>query len=195
MTSPEPDGPNEPLLTPAERLRRAALLCLHCLANLAYFRATREAIDVEKIAANDFNIRIANNFLDTGILEWCKLFADHNAKHFWRRVLAGDNTVHEAWKQGLMAHIGLIGQPFADYVGEMKTYRDKFIAHLDEQRSMHIPDLDPAIKATQYLYQRLVELETPALNDPMPEAPRSGTDYYLDRFGFGQTWVGTAGKG
>jgi hypothetical protein len=33
-----------------------------------------------------------------------------------------------------------------------KTYRDKFIAHLDSEETMHIPELDIAIALAKYYY-------------------------------------------
>lgn len=47
--------------------------------------------------------------------------------------------------------------------------------------------LTPAMKSTQYLFQRLVDHEAPVLGElPMPNATLSGIDFYLDKLANGQ---------
>jgi len=173
----------------SKRLRRTALLSLHCLSNLAYFRAVREGVDIGEVPASDVNNRIANNFLDVGVLEWCKLFTDRAGKHHWRKVVSANEDDRTAWRDALVVHLGLTLLAFEDYIRAMKTYRDRFVAHLDDDEVMEIPDLDLAIRSAQCLYQRLVDHEAPLLGNPMPEAPESATDFYQDRLGKGQAAV------
>jgi len=49
---------------------------------------------------------------------------------------------------------------FADFIGEVRTYRDKVIAHADEHDGVDIPSLTIAINSTIYLYERLRRFPT-----------------------------------
>lgn len=140
-------------MTRRERLRRTGILCLHCLRNLAFFRAAIDARD--RWAGQQFWATAYNNFLDIAVLEWCKVFGDRRAKHHWRKVV----TDQEGFLASLLSHLRLTEDMFAEYVTEMRTYRDKFIAHLDEENQMNIPNMSPAIKSAQFLYLWMREKE------------------------------------
>jgi hypothetical protein len=134
-------------------LRKTGLVCLHCLRNLAFLRAAHDAR--QRWAGHQFWVTTHNNFLDIAVLEWCKVFGDRRAKHDWRKAV----TDQELFFSSLLNHLRLTEELFAEYVVEMRTYRDKFIAHLDEENRMNIPNMVPATKSAQFLYRWLIENE------------------------------------
>jgi hypothetical protein len=50
-------------------------------------------------------------------------------------------------------------QQFADYCQNVRRYRDKFIAHLDDEPIAHIPSLSYAISSAFYYHGHVVEAE------------------------------------
>ncbi|MBN2267384.1 MAG: hypothetical protein JW725_03535 [Candidatus Babeliaceae bacterium] len=58
----------------------------------------------------------------------------------------------------------------------MRTYRDKFVAHLDSEEVMQIPQLDIVVDTTSYLYDYLLanEEEDRCFSD----APSSAADFF-----------------
>ncbi len=56
----------------------------------------------------------------------------------------------------MLADIGKTRSDWEVYVREFRVYRDKFIAHLDEEPTMHIPVLNVAESAIRYLYDTLL---------------------------------------
>ena len=119
------------------RVRGMALLCCHCVRNSAYYRAGWE--NKRFIYADiDFWRNANGNFLDTAVMEWCKLFADCRGKHYWNKVI--DDT----FLTGMLRSIGFTESEYEEYSQKMRTYRDKFLAHLDEERTMYPPLLQPA---------------------------------------------------
>jgi hypothetical protein len=79
-SSPETLG-----LTTEDRVRRTAILCEHCLRNIAFYRAgwyRQSKIRVSR----QFWIGANGNFMDIAVLEWCKLFADAKGQHHWSIV-------------------------------------------------------------------------------------------------------------
>lgn len=153
-----------------ERMRRTGILCLHCLRNLAFHSAARDAR--RQWAGQQFWVTIHNNFLDIGVLEWCKVFGDNRAKHNWRKTV----TDHERFLANLLDHLRLTEGLFDEYIVEMRTYRDKFIAHLDEENRMNIPNMSPAIKSAQFLYRWMVEQEDDC--DAFWDAPDNSVVYF-----------------
>jgi len=78
----------------------------------------------------------------------------------------------------LLDHIRLTREIFYAYIQEMRTYRDKFVAHLDEEEQMQIPNLSPAIKSAQFLYQHLLNAENDC--DAFQDASQSGVAYFRE---------------
>ena len=103
---------------------------------------------------NQFWIGVNGNFLDIAVLEWCKLF-DRQGKHFWGKVVSDQNV----FLRGLLERLGLSDVEFEKYVRQVRVYRDKFLAHLDDEERMEIPFLQTALDSACYLYDYLLDHE------------------------------------
>lgn len=136
-----------------KRLRRTGILCMHFVRNAAYYRAWNAAPIARR--HEQFWRTINGNFIDICILEWCKLFGDLRAQHHWSKSV----TDPKAFLEGLYEHTGLSEVDFEAYRLQVREYRDKFVAHLDELNKMQIPNLQPALNSVRYLYQFLLEYE------------------------------------
>lgn len=108
------------------------------------------------------------------VLEWCKLFADARGKHHWKKVVMDQDN----FMAGLLTSIGMSQSDFDSYIKKCKFYRDKFLAHLDEELVMHIPDLAVAIDSVTYLHNLLVSNNPDVLDD----APTDLVKFYQKRF-------------
>lgn len=153
-----------------ERLRRVALLCLHCLRNVAFYRAgwRRKRIRIK----HQFWVGANSNFIDVAVLDWCKLFADHKSKHHWKRIVLD----RAKFMGKLLSALDTTEDDFRKYLLSVKRYRDKFVAHLDDDREMFPPILRPMRKSVRYFYEYL-------LNDPLAakyltDAPESAKTFY-----------------
>lgn len=159
-----------------DRVRGVGLLCCHCVRNVAYYRAGW--VDGQFISNDDFWRNANSNFLDIAVLEWCKLFADRNGKHHWKKVVpAPDNFL-----SALLQEIGITEGVYNAHCEETKTYRDKFVSHLDAERMMHIPRLDVVIDSTMFLYD-LVKNE---YQEYLPDAPQNLRAFYQERLEHGR---------
>ncbi|MFB3091276.1 MAG: hypothetical protein ACE1ZG_08050 [Gammaproteobacteria bacterium] len=140
-------------MTRRQRIRRTALLCIHCLRNIAFYKASwRNGVPIYD---SEFWAIVNNNSLDICILEWCKLFVDSRGKHYWRKVITEPITFFD----GLMITLHMTEEEFNSYIEEVKSYRDMFIAHLDSEEVMHVPHLDAAKQSASYLYDYLRNIE------------------------------------
>jgi hypothetical protein len=119
-----------------------------------------------------FWLTATGNFLDIAILEWCKLFAETRGKHFWRKVISH----HETFQKGLLAELSLSEKGFDDYLNQIRSYRDKFVAHLDSEDAMYIPPLQIALESTVYLFDYLLKNEE--TGGCFADAPKGGLDFY-----------------
>lgn len=173
-------------LTKRQRLRRVTLLCCHFVRNLAYHRAGRTSSGdyflgpASPEQVGQFWVTVNGNFLDCSVLEWCKLFVDTKnrrpGEHRWDNVVADKVS----FKAGLLDHIGDIdkdGEDFAYLKMVMSTYRDKFVAHLDEHNIGQIPDMEMANKSVKFYHQYIVYNE--ANPGDLAELPTNLDDYYL----------------
>ena len=86
------------------------------------------------------------------VLEWCKLFAHRKSVHHWRRVIDD----HDRFEADLYATLSVTVDEFAKLITDFKHYRDKFVAHLNEEQIMRPPKLDLPKKSVVFLYGRLV---------------------------------------
>ncbi len=163
-------------MTKNERVRRVALLCCHCARNVAYYRAWW---DGKELVTNDDFFRNANsNAVDIAVLEWCKLFSDPGGKHKWCKVVPEPDQ----FMPELYAQLAIDKNFFDEHCEKTKTYRDKFLAHLDEERCMHIPDLTIVLKSVIFLYGILQNEYGALLNN----LPTELGQYYKDCFTHGK---------
>lgn len=133
-----------------QHLRRSAILCCHFLRNLAFYKAGWR--NGELIFQDQFWVNANGNFLDICVLEWCKLFGESRGQHNWRKVVT-DQTKFSA---ALLHAVGRTEAEFEVYIVEMRTYRDKFVAHLDSEKIMNIPKLRMARKSVSFFYGYLL---------------------------------------
>jgi hypothetical protein len=149
---------DEPPLSPDERRRRVVQLCCSFLRNLAFHRAGRD-IEVQNKLLDPrhpqaaFWREVHGNFFDISVLDWCKLFADRKGKHYWRRVVAEPDR----FEADLYATLGVMADEFTALTTNIKDYRDRFVAHLDEERTMLLPALEVAKGAIVFLHERLMQ--------------------------------------
>ena len=129
-----------------KRLRRVGLLCCHFSRNCAYYKAGW--VEGKTTASNEFWLTVQNNFLDTAVLEWLKLFGDFNDKHHWKKVV----ECPDKFKDQMLYSCGVTESDLAEQRGSFKLYRNKFIAHLDSETIMKIPSLDMPLKLTEFYY-------------------------------------------
>lgn len=110
---------------------------------------------------------IYGNFLDMSVIEWCKLFgSDHeeNQPAHWKNVVPQDE--HEDFRRGLITAVGVDQAEWLRYWQKVKEYRDNHAAHfnvkyLSPENDPHYPDLDLALEAAYFYYERILEV----LND------------------------------
>jgi hypothetical protein len=137
-----------------QRQRRVARLCCHCLRNLAYYRAWYE--EGKPHENRNFWVNANGNFVEIALLEWCKVFGEWNGAYHFRKVVGDPDAVRVA----LLAAVGKTQQEWEDYIAAMKKYRDKFVAHWDEDVDGPIlPQMDFAKDSMIFLLDHCVENE------------------------------------
>jgi len=159
-----------------KRIRGVSLLCCHCVRNVAYYRAGWKNNNF--ISDDDFWKNTNSNFLDIAVLEWCKVFADRNGKHHWRRIVPKPDK----FLPSLYTGIAISENEFKQQLLVVKTYRDKFVAHLDDERKMNIPQLQIVIDSTIFLYSQIRNEYQHVLSD----APNDLLSFYEQRYSDGQ---------
>jgi hypothetical protein len=175
------------MLTRRMRLRRAAILCCHALTNIAYYRSGRVA-GVPRLDGT-VHITIANNFLDIAVIEWCKLFGDkadtptgRKQQHSWR-IIVGDAVAFEA---GLLHQLACSAAEFEALRAYARSYRDKFLAHLDDLETMKPPMLDLIKASAAYYYDHLIAHENDGAT--FQDACGSAVDFYNARAAEGRAY-------
>lgn len=153
------------------RLRRVGKLCCHFARNYAYYSAGWENGYLK--VKNPFWVNLNGNFIDICVLEWHKLFGDHNDKHHWKEVMHQDQTFKSRMFKSLN-----IGQADLDELhSSIKSYRDKFVAHLDSEEIMNIPKLEDALRMVCFYYQ-----EVKIACDLTSDWPESLEELYKEHF-------------
>ena len=160
-----------------KRVRRAGLLCCHCVRNIAYYRAGW--VNGSLVSPADFWKNTNSNFIDIAVLEWCKLFADPKGKHNWRKVVPD----RDQFLENLYEVTGVTEGEFKAKRRETKKYRDKFVAHLDDDLRMYVPELDILLSSTQYLFD-VIRMAFP---DYLADAPEDLMGFYEESFVHGRT--------
>ena len=160
-----------------QRLRRVGKLCCHFLRNLAFYEAGWR--NGELIFKDKFWVNANSNFIDVCVLEWCKLFGEKRGQQNWRKVV----TDQKMFLSRLLHEVDQTGVDFESYVDEIRTYRDKFVAHLDSEEVMNIPKLAVARKGVSYLYDYLLANEEE--DNCFHDAPRNASLLYEQYYSLG----------
>ena len=161
-------------------MRRVVITCCHCLRNLAYYKAGWH--EDELIVKDYFWINVNSNFLDIFVLEWCKLFGDLNGKHYWRKTISDTKIFFE----GVLHRLDTTEAKLESLIKNMRKYRDKFVAHLDLDTTMFIPDeLTIAQRSVEYLYDYILTHEND--EDFLKDAPINASIFYDQHFKTGKT--------
>ena len=85
---------------------------------------------------------------------------------------------------GLLSALGTNIDEFETYIDSMREYRDKFVAHLDERNTAHIPDLKIAMESTTYLLDYLITNEDD--DEYFPDAQVDATKFFNDTLSEGK---------
>jgi hypothetical protein len=165
-------------LTKQEQLRRVMLLCCHFARNLAYYRAGWRRGQIRR--ATEFWVTVNGNFVDHCVLEWGKLFgitaSDRQGVHYWKNVVS-DKTRFE------MEMFQKVDRAkFDGFFDDMREYRNKFVAHLDQEKVMNIPMLELAKQSVCFYHEYIVGNE--AQSRDIAGLPTDLEDYY--RFSDGE---------
>ena len=160
-----------------QRLRRVGKLCCHFLRNLAFYEAGWR--NGELIFKDQFWVNANSNFIDVCVLEWCKLFGEKRGQQNWRKVV----TDQKMFLSRLLHEVDQTEVEFESYVEEIRTYRDKFVAHLDSEEVMNIPKLSVARKGVSYLYDYLLANEEE--DNCFHDAPQNASLLYEQYFSLG----------
>jgi hypothetical protein len=164
----------------SKRLRRVLLLVAAFARNLAYLRAMQPVKGrIPKASPWDFWMTLSNNALDAVVLEWCKLFADPNDKHHWSKIVSKPDD----FRSELLKHLEVTKGDFDAYQTAMRRYRDKFVAHLDSDEVMDIPDFDLAERSVAFYHSHLVSKEVAdaaMVFKGLPPSPAALATYYKD---------------
>lgn len=136
-----------------KRLRRVALLCIHFTRNLAFFRALSDSKPDHK--EGDFWITVKGDCLDIAVLEWCKLFAEQKGKHAWQKICADQDQ----FQTHLIAKTGITKDEWDQCCIELWKYRNKFVAHLDDDHTMQIPKMSAPMETAAYYYDYVKGLD------------------------------------
>jgi hypothetical protein len=167
-------------LTERDRVRRVAIICCHCLRNIALYRAgwkrDRECARVER----PFWVSANGSCLDVAIMEWCKLFTERpttrSGRHHWRTVV----TKQSEFMTGLCVRLGVSEAGFEQYAKTVVRYRNKFVAHLDNERTAYIPFMWVARSSAAFLYDHL--RDDPAFAKYLPDLAPSAAAYYATTY-------------
>ncbi|MBA9834094.1 hypothetical protein CFB47_39250 [Burkholderia sp. AU27893] len=127
----------------------------------------------------EFGKTVNSNMLDIAVLEWCKLFADRNAVHHWKRVIR-DDTEQQRFLGDMLLDAATSLNDWKRYLDTVRVYRDKFVAHLDDLDEMHTPSLAVALKCVLFLYAH-IRANYPVSSLAMPRRarlPESLSVYY-----------------
>lgn len=140
-----------PEITRQERLQRVCIIATNFARNMAYYRATR--LNGNRILPRqNFWVNLEGNCIDIAVLEWCKMFADNGGRHSWR-VIVRDAPQFQI---GLLESLEDDADQFEQVIQGVRNYRDRFVAHLDNDRVMNIPVFDPLFNSTRFYFSHIV---------------------------------------
>jgi hypothetical protein len=162
------------MLNKYDKTRRTALVCCHTIRNIAFYRAGWRG----KTIKNYSNFWIAANgaFFDIAVLEWCKLFMDKKGTTHWSYLIIKKSLFRTKLRSFLNVSEGEFKKKSIQILG----YRNKFIAHLDEEKIMILPKLKFLFDSTSFLYDYIKN--DPSFSKYIHSMPKSSLSQYKSAY-------------
>ena len=140
------------------QVRVTAWLCLTCTRNLACYRAVVRHLPKGKgqkwQIEHQFWLTAADNFLGIAVLDWCKLFGSRFENYHWRKIVSP--KAQDGFKANMLHRLRMTTeQDFADHHEDLRAYRDKHVAHLDNWLGLFPPFTLPTLRSAVHLYREL----------------------------------------
>ncbi len=137
------------------KIRVTAELCCETVRNAAYYKSGWTSPRDLKRENQDFWVNLNGNFLDIATLSWCFIFGDKKAEFKWQNLFNDE----EAFEKSMYSHLNCSKEEFENYILNMRTYRDKCVAHRDrylsESSRIKYPDLNIAVESSCFLFSEL----------------------------------------
>ncbi len=152
-------------LSPTQRVLGVQRLSVHFVRNLAFHRAARDA-EKKRTTPNEMFWRLIDgDFIDVAVLDWCKLLGEKPyallkrppkspSKYGWEHVVSV--TMHEdssKFRVAMLQHLEMNESEFEKHRIQVRVFRDKFVAHLDDQDEYVVPNFDVPLKAAIFLFE------------------------------------------
>ena len=166
-----------------KRLRRVALKCGDFSRQLSYHRAISKYKGDLKL---NFWIATYNNGIDLAVLDWFHLFGYHNDDLHWKNIV----IYISSFRNHLYNALNVNHVEFKAYWEEIKTYRDKDVAHIEIRPVSDVPEMTMALKAVSFYYQKVLK-ELSAFGE-YDRWPNDLMDYHQRSLEQAQTIVSTA---
>jgi hypothetical protein len=162
------------------RILRAAIICCRIARNLAYYWET-DKVFCSMPQGTFWNVALGN-FIDIAILDWCILFgSDHkdHQKHHWKRILPLAD--HENFKNEIDYILEQNNKKWDDHWKEITNYRNRFVAHLDDNDDTPFPVPDMGVPHVILLsyYFRLQRLAPQVFENP--NIPCDLGNYFVEK--------------
>ena len=152
-------------ISPTQRVLGVQRLSVHFVRNLAFYRAARDA-DKKRTTPNTKLWRLIDgDFVDVAVLEWCKLLGEKPyalmkkppkspSRYGWEHVVGttmGENPA--LFRAALLQHLGMNEDEFEKHRIQVRVFRDKFVAHLDDAEEHVVPNFDVPLKAVLFMFE------------------------------------------
>lgn len=143
------------------KVRKGCLLCLSFARNYAFYKAAfnedwTHFVGGMPSLSNQFWNVTTGNYIDVAVMEWCKLFGNERQEKFHWKSVVKNKALYKTQLLDMFEE----GDPeWLGYREDMLIYRDKFVAHLDEENQYIIPRLEKALKLVVFHYEYLLQHE------------------------------------
>lgn len=122
-----------PELSPELRRAHDAFTTMYdALRSLTYHRALIDA----GVEESKFWTHTRAQLIRTFVIEWTKLFGTDSNEVHWKKLV----TEQPVFRSAVLASAGITEQEWKEYWLELRTFRDKVVAHLDP---FDLPDSVP----------------------------------------------------
>lgn len=96
---------------------------------------------------------IRSNYFDIAVLDWMLLFGNRDDPHHFKKLI----TDSASFKRDLLLKLNFNESEWTTYRDELKKFRDKRVAHFEQNTDVIVPSLDKALVCVSEYYKALIE--------------------------------------
>ncbi len=124
-------------------------LIVDFLRSFTYYKTIHKSLQLKQLKTDEqFWVHSLNSFLNSAIIQWCKIFGTDSNEVHWKKAITKDhNNFQEVIRDMILKNTNFSIDEWKNYQNKMRNFRNTYSAHRHLSNLPPVPFLDKALLA------------------------------------------------